>query len=49
MEERGEGVVLYLESGTDVTMCKIKTIEYFIFRKLREKLKAHITNQRPMM
>jgi len=44
MKEGGEGSVIYV-SGVDkegeknALICKIKTIEYRIFRKLREKLK----------
>jgi hypothetical protein len=47
MKEGGEGSVLYVE-GVDeqgeqnLMICKVKTIEYRIFRKLREKLKIYI-------
>jgi hypothetical protein len=47
MKEGGEGGVLYV-SGVDTNgehnrlVCKVKTIEYRIYRKLREKLKVYI-------
>ena len=47
MKDGGEGSVVYV-SGVDLTgehnllICKLKTIEYRIFRKLREKLKIYI-------
>lgn len=48
MKEGGEGGVLYV-SGVDaqgehtLLVCKVKTIEYRIYRKLREKLKIYIS------
>jgi hypothetical protein len=48
IEEQGEGCVLYFvsESSADssisnqtLSLCKLKTLEYRLFRKLREKLK----------
>ena len=44
MEVEGEGCVAYIEAqnGLDVeviSLCKLKTIEYLIYRKLREILK----------
>lgn len=47
MKDGGEGGVVYV-SGVDVNgehtllVCKVKTIEYRIYRKLREKLKIYI-------
>ena len=47
MKEGGEGGVVYV-SGIDNNgehnslICKVKTIEYKIYRKLREKLKIYI-------
>ena len=46
IESREEGVVLYLvkrfNSGKEelVSLCKLKTLEYQVFRKLREKLRS---------
>jgi hypothetical protein len=46
MEAREEGVVLYLvkksNTGAEelVSLCKLKTLEYRIYRKLREKLRS---------
>jgi hypothetical protein len=47
MREGGEGSVLYVSGvGPDgernLLVCKVKTIEYRIYRKLREKLKVYI-------
>ena len=49
IKERGEGSVLYIEaysktegSSENLFVCKVKTLEYRIFRKLREKLKIYI-------
>lgn len=40
IEEEAEGVVLYFSSKDNVlSLCKIKTLEYLIFRGLREQLK----------
>ena len=40
IEEEGEGSVLYFSTKDRVlNLCKLKTLEYSIFRKLREKLK----------
>ena len=50
LEEFGEGVVIYITTTTKgheegefeehcVTVCKLKTLEYRIYRKLREKMK----------
>lgn len=46
LETKEEGLVLYLvrkaADGTEkvASLCKLKTLEYMIFRKLREKLRA---------
>lgn len=46
IEQKEEGVVVYLvskkEDGTEslFSMCKLKTLEYMIYRKLREKLRV---------
>lgn len=49
MKEEGEGSVLYIVSERNstheqrvVSVSKLKTTEYFIFRKLREMLKIHL-------
>jgi hypothetical protein len=49
IKEMGEGSVLYIEaysetekSSKNLFVCKVKTLEYRIFRKLREKLKIYI-------
>lgn len=47
IKEGGEGSVIYV-SGVDekgehnYLICKVKTIEYRIYRKLREKLKIYL-------
>lgn len=51
MEEYGEGSVLYiveeLKDGKQrmVGMCKLKTTEYLIFRRLREMLKLYVSRK----
>jgi hypothetical protein len=41
VEEEGEGAVVYLYSEKGMySLCKLKTLEYRLFRKLREKLKS---------
>lgn len=47
MKEGGEGSVLYVsgiegEEEKNLLVCKVKTIEYRIYRKLREKLKIYL-------
>lgn len=47
MKEGGEGSVLYVsgiegEEEKNLLICKVKTIEYRIYRKLREKLKIYL-------
>ena len=48
LKEGGEGSVLYVTGVTQdkkeetALICKVKTIEYRIYRKLREKLKIYI-------
>lgn len=49
MKEEGEGSVLYIVAEKNstkeqrvVSVSKLKTTEYFIFRKLREMLKIHL-------
>jgi len=51
VEEEGEGSVIYFANVNEnnipekvLTLCKIKTLEYSIFRKLREKLKAFVSH-----
>jgi hypothetical protein len=40
IEQEQEGAVIYFESDTkNINLCKLKTLEYRIYRKLREKLK----------
>lgn len=46
LDEEEEGSVLYFvetdniqDTGVTVSLCKLKTLEYRIYRKLREKLK----------
>lgn len=52
IETSGEGAVLYFVSETKegdqrvVSLCKLKTIEYRIYRKLREKLKNCLVDKR---
>jgi len=49
--EEEEGSVLYLmqrdernsENDKPIVLCKLKTLEYRVYRKLREKLKTHIS------
>lgn len=46
LDHYGEGVVLYVTSTRQGqehchTVCKVKTLEYRIYRKLREKLKVY--------
>jgi len=42
----GEGLVLYFQSAHKVLgICKLKTLEYRYFRKLREKLKQFLNNK----
>ena len=46
IEEEGEGNVLYFSSNENVlSLCKLKTLEYSIFRKLREKLKKQLNEK----
>lgn len=50
MDENGEGSVLYIVSERNnhqktVAMCKLKTSEYLIFRKMREMLKVNIAKK----
>ena len=43
-----EGDVLYFVNDTDkkvISLCKIKTLEYKIYRKLREKIKNELNNE----
>lgn len=41
VEEEGEGAVIYLYGENAMySLCKLKTLEYRLFRKLREKLKS---------
>ena len=47
IEEEAEGVVLYFEAELDgkreiLSLCKLKTLEYRLYRKMREKLKTMI-------
>lgn len=49
IEEGGEGTVLYFvglneknEESNVISLCKIKTLEYFVYRKIREKLKKFV-------
>lgn len=47
LQEGGEGSVLYVsgihvDGEQNLLICKVKTIEYRIFRKLREKLKDYL-------
>lgn len=52
MEEYGEGCVVYIEaklpdeSSRVLSIWKIKTVEYRILRKLREKLLVFLKNDR---
>jgi len=52
MEESGEGCVVYVEAKTSaeagriVSMWKVKTVEYRILRKLREKLLVFLKKDR---
>ena len=40
IEEEGEGTVIYFTDGSRViSLAKLKTLEYRVFRKLREKAK----------
>jgi len=44
VEEEGEGDVVYFVCENRVlSLCKLKTLEYRLFRKLREKLKNTLT------
>ena len=44
VEKEGEGAVVYISHKEEViSMCKMKTIEYLIFRDLREHLKKQVT------
>ena len=43
--ECGEGIVLYLEDQNDVRLIKVKSLEYRVYRKLREKLKNDRENK----
>ena len=50
MAKEGEGAVLYIVSERDghqrtVGMCKLKTSEYLIYRKLREMLKFNVSRR----
>jgi len=52
IEEDQEGSVLYFEGKFDdkveiLSLCKLKTLEYRLYRKLREKLKYMIKNGTP--
>ena len=43
-----EGDVLYFVNDTDkkvISLCKVKTLEYKIYRKLREKIKNELNNE----
>lgn len=47
MKQGGEGSVVYVagvdgEGERNMVVCKVKTIEYRIYRKLREKLKVYL-------
>jgi hypothetical protein len=47
VEEEGEGAVVYfvLNKRNVLSLGKLKTLEYRLFRKLREKLKTLIQNK----
>jgi hypothetical protein len=50
MERYGEGSVLYIVSEKNeiqktISMCKLKTTEYLVFRKMREMLKLNISKK----
>lgn len=51
VEEQGEGSVLYFVSQTPdqnfqtLSLCKLKTIEYRLYRKLREKIKNFLAKK----
>lgn len=52
VEELGEGSVIYFESKDPETgklsvlnLCKLKTLDYRFWRKLREKLKNYLNNR----
>lgn len=41
VEEEGEGAVIYFYDGSKIlSLAKLKTLEYRVLRKLREKLKT---------
>ncbi|KRX01501.1 hypothetical protein PPERSA_01404 [Pseudocohnilembus persalinus] len=47
LEEGGEGFVLYLVNQNQVvSVCKLKTLEYRIVRKLREKLRKEVQQKK---
>lgn len=44
VDEEGEGDVVYFTCENKVlSLCKLKTLEYRLFRKLREKLKSTLS------
>jgi len=51
LQEDAEGAVLYFESNIEgereiISLCKTKTLEYRIYRKLREKLKNLVAKEK---
>ena len=47
VDEEGEGAVIYLVGEEKVfSLCKLKTLEYRLFRKLREKLKGLLNSKK---
>ena len=53
IEEDAEGAVIYFETKRQdkvevLSLCKVKTLEYRLYRKLREKLKSTIARRRPV-
>ncbi len=52
MDSEEEGCVLYFlkkheKYTTVISLCKIKTLEYRIYRKLREKIRSFNNNNNP--
>lgn len=50
MDKEGEGSVMYIvsergEKARTIGMCKLKTCEYLIYRRLREMLKLNVAKK----